>query len=243
MNFIHQTPFRSLIAAGIFLVSFLIQVEAQDTMRYLFGNAHIRNIGIYIAPQAEAIQLDGDWRAAATGSIGLRFNNRFGIGVSCQRLIGDPGTFNSIAPLSARINSMAFRMEYTLMPNNMVHINIPLLFGRSRITADSINDINHFAFHEGRNNHGFYRDSLSAHNFFIQPGAEIEINLCRFAKFFAGAQYRLVLAQSGDAAIQKSFSNGLNINAGIRAGLFNIRTQRHHHHFDFWKRRHDHESF
>ncbi|MFN8280781.1 MAG: hypothetical protein U0V49_10905 [Saprospiraceae bacterium] len=241
MKFIYPTSFKSLISAGILFISLFIQVKAQDTMRYLFGNAHIHNIGIYIAPQAEAIQVDGDWRSAATASVGLRLNNRFGIGASCQRLIGDAGTFKSISPLTARMNSMAFRMEYILMPYKMIHINIPLLIGGSRISADSNNNFNRYAFHEGRNNRGFHQDSLSAHNLFIQPGAELEINLCRFAKFFAGAQYRLIIAQYGDAAIQKSFSNGLNINAGIRAGIFNIRMHGHHRHFGFRKERHDRE--
>ena len=101
MKFIYPTSFKSLISADtLYLI-----IHSGERHRIPYHDTGLvtctyPNIGITFAPRAEAIQVDGDWRSGDSNEL-KDFNNRFGIGASCQRLIGDAGTFKSISPLTA----------------------------------------------------------------------------------------------------------------------------------------------
>ncbi len=199
-----KTILLSALSCLLFLQTPLTAQEANT----LFGNGSpisAADLGFFAAPSIGFGQLDG-------GEAAL-FNLRTGILLKDKLAIG--GYFNTsvnnVIPQSETLPGIYMDywtvggfIEYTLFPEKLVHLSFPVYFGYGEVQMD--------------NETG--DPGLGEANFFqLEPAAMLELNLHKYARFQAGAGYRL-LSQMNYRNFNQSDLAGLTAYAGLKLGLF-----------------------
>jgi hypothetical protein len=173
------------------------------------GSPKLQYLGLYVAPEFQYGQVAGQGTTLAGASGMVLLNKHWGLGVA-----GYATTQRSFAPTSVgqRLGLWygGAKIEYTVQPNRLVHLSFPLLVGRGN--ADN------------RQNDGWFgRGSRGSSFGVVQPGVNLEVNVLRFVKIFAGASYRFAVGvRNRDASLNLSNSqlSGLNTSIGLKMGLF-----------------------
>ena len=206
------------------LVAFLTNLQAQDTTKMLIHFKRPSYLGLYVAPEFQYGQLSGGYTSMGGSSVMLLINKRFAIGATAQSSLDNNFSPTNLAPLYARTTFGGLKMEYTAAPNSAVHVSFPLVVGMGVVSADSVTNRGGQGRKdgfEGRNG-GF---SNNGNTFIVvQPGIMLEANVFRFAKVFAGANYRLAFKQEvNNAKISNDALQGLSMSAGLKLGLFDVK--------------------
>ncbi len=201
----------------------------------------VKTVGIYIAPEMGAGQINGEFRPMAGVSAMAILNKRWSAGVTTYGAMGHDGN-NSNAVFGG------LKLEYTVMPNRLLHVSFPLVLGMASSFDRSIDQRNqNFGFDPrniqgGRNfNHnqqgGFNYNQRGDYNqnayMLIQPGLQTELNLFKYGKVFVGANYRFAMSEGhGDsqtATLSASQLSGFSVNSGIKLGVFDFKVKKGHH--------------
>ncbi len=206
-----------------------------SSMRTLLGKTKINDIGFYVAPELMYGQFNGNFTAGGGGALMVQLNQKWGFGLNVFSFGSRP---DDNMPRTPRATFSGVKVEYTLQPNKLFHLSFPLSigsvghgmkmgrfdrdkdrFGRpdggKQILGDRPNDFDPTADRPQALDGIVDFPSRGA---FIQPGVNIESNLFRYAKIYAGAKYRAAFNNSG-------FSNdlsGFSANIGLKLGLFDI---------------------
>ncbi len=195
---------------------------AQDTTKMLLKFSRPSYVGVYIAPEFQYGQVSGSFTSMAGSSAMLLFNKKFAIGVTAQQSVDVNFSPTNLSPLKVSAGFGGLKMEYTVNPNSALHVSFPLVVGAGVVRADST------LYRSGKNDNRDYRGgsfNTNSNSFVVvQPGIQLEGNLFRYAKIFAGVNYRLGFEQeSNNAKIAKTAMSGLSANVGMKLGLFDFK--------------------
>lgn len=213
-----------------------------EKMKTLFSGAKkpLKKIN-YLGISAGAEMVYGTLAGAFTPMAGvsgmLHVNKKWGVGLAGYSTIGEqfaPKLLSSTQALNLSSMYGGLKLEYTLKPNSVVHLSFPLLIGGVMSKVDSVGSRNKLdgefdrGNKEGRGKENGRNDYGEDASFLvIQPGINIEVNVFRFAKVFAGASYRIVptvMKENNTASLLPTPTagqlGGLNLSAGLKIGFF-----------------------
>ena len=186
---------------------------AQDEPETLFGNKFsFSNLGIMVSPGFQLTQLAGAGAGFAQFRAGVVLHDKLTLGGFYGELINEvrPASFSNILPAGAHLDSYQAGgfIEYTLHASKLVHLTLPLAVGMMEIEIDE----------EGRD-----FDYEETKTFFVEPGAQLEVNLHRFARLHAGVGYRIMGEKFENSPGVHDAGNSLTFNVGLKMGLFQIK--------------------
>lgn len=215
----------------------------KSSMKTIFGaKTKINYLGFYVSPEFMYGQINGGFTAGGGGALMVQVNQKWGVGFNVFSLGGRHDfAENGEIPKAPGATFSGLKVEYTLNPNKLFHVSFPLSFGvvghgmkMGRFDRD---DDRFERENEGR--HGFGdrpQNDLSMNPMadtpqaldrpfdnqgkgaFFQPGVNLESNLFRYAKIYAGAKYRVALNNTGF----NSDLSGFSANIGLKLGIFDI---------------------
>ncbi len=192
---------------GIFFFSpIFAQVEEKPeaNAETLFGQSTNIRVGVAASVFYNGSGIDGDFAHTGGAKLGLVFNNRLSAGAFLQR----SGEIRPESSLS--LDYMDLRMaggyvEYTILPDKLVHFTFPIMFGVGEVELDE------------RESWG---DVYEEANFaMIEPQALLEINLHKYVRLNAGVGYRWVSDVNYNQITDQDIS-GLTGTIGLKIGLF-----------------------
>jgi hypothetical protein len=186
---------------------------AQDEPETLFGSKlSLSNFGIMVAPGFQLTQLAGAGAGFAQFRAGVVLHDKLTLGGFYGELINDarPTSFANLLPARAHLDSYQAGgfIEYTLHSSKLVHLTLPLSMGLLEMEIDE----------EGRD-----FDYEETKTFFVEPGAQLEVNLHRFARLHAGVGYRIMGEKFENSPGVPDAGNSLTFNVGLKMGLFQIK--------------------
>jgi hypothetical protein len=211
-----------MASLGLFFSTTLVaQDSTKSSMQTLFGGKgakyKINYLGLYFAPEFQYGQLDGSFTPMGGMSMMLQVNKKWGIGMT-----GFAGRGSSTDTTQNGGHFAGLKLEYTPKPNNRFHVSFPLMVGMGQTGGRGFGD--NMGRRNGRNHGGFdgdddrfdYNGIERSSYAVIQPGVSAEANLFRYAKVFAGANYRFAFNSSGYSTALQGFST----NVGVKIGVF-----------------------
>ncbi len=214
-----------------------VSAIAQDSTKTLLGGK-IKTIGIAFTSEGQYTGLNGGFKPSAGGSGMLIFNNKLGIGLGAYGIDDNNTTLGAI---KTRAGYGGLQLEYTLNPTKAFHVSFPLLIGAGMASSDTVGSTSSsYRGSKGRGGKGGrgdfeggfdgYRGSRNQNTFgVVQPGVRFEVNLFKFARVFAGANYRIALNSTSSTTtniLSNSKLSGLGVQAGVKIGLFNYNIKR-----------------
>lgn len=190
----------------------------------LFSKVHLRTIGLYMAPEITAGQYASAFTPIGSLSAMLNVNGKFAIGANVSGTVARnfaPNNLSATNDLALRARTAGLRMEYAFSPHRLIHLTVPLTLGVGGVNVDSVGS---FGFRD-RERTGPTANGRNGVSFgFIQPGVNVEVNLFKYARFFAGVNYRIATNLFNDNNNTYNVSttqlSGLGINAGLKLGIF-----------------------
>jgi hypothetical protein len=185
-------------------------LQAQETPKTLFGD-QLPKVGFMVDPGFQYAQVAGEGTGFFLFRGGFVFNEKLTIGGFYGTLLNDirPQSFENVLPPRAHLDSYQAGgfIEYTMFSSNMVHLTFPLAIGIMELEVDG----------EGR---GY--DYEETKTLFIEPGAQVEVNLHRFAKLHAGLGYRIMGGTIQNFPDVPEAGNSLTFQIGLKMGVFNF---------------------
>lgn len=197
------------------LISWLYvgQISAQEQPETLFnGELSLSKIGFMINPGFQGTRIAESNAGFALFRGGIVFNEKLTIGGFYGDMINNVrhASFDNLLPSAAHLDAYQAGgfIEYTFNASKLVHFTFPLAIGMTEVEIDD----------EGR---GF--DYEENKTLFVEPGAQIEVNLHRFARLHAGLGYRILGGTIEESLGVPSPDNSLTFNIGLKMGLFNLK--------------------
>ncbi|WP_375584536.1 hypothetical protein [Cyclobacterium xiamenense] len=202
---------KSLLLLGLFTITVGL-ASAQDSPETLFAKkVSLEKIGFMVDPGVQLSQVAGEGTAFALFRAGVIFHDKLTVGGFYGQMLNDirPASFENMLPSNAHMDSFQAGgfIEYTLFASRLVHFSFPFALGIMELEIDE----------EGR-----YYDYEEAKTLFFEPGAQLEVNLHRFARLHAGLGYRIMGAHVQEAAGVPAAGNNLTFQVGLKMGLFSI---------------------
>lgn len=216
---------KIILTSGLIVLVSMASLFAQDTANVLFNLSKdsFRTIGLYVAPEYRVTQLGEEFTGMAGVSGMVIFNNRFSIGATFQRSTDRSFSPAVVSPLEMNSRLGGIKFEYALFPSHVVHLTVSTLIGGASLTADSIvADVYDNRFRHDRDFDN--RVEVARNRFFVvEPGLNLEVNLIKNARFFAGASYRLA-ADGSETSLRLPASSmqGFSAVVGLKIGIFEI---------------------
>ena len=216
---------KIILTSGFFVLVSMASLFAQDTANVLFSlnKNSFRTIGFYIAPEYRLAQLGEEFTGMAGFSAMMSFNNKFSIGGAFQRSTDRSFSPAVVAPLELNSRLGGIKLEYAVLPSRVVHFTVSTLIGGASLSADSIvADV--YADRYRRDGDFDNRREVARNQFFVfEPGLNLEVNLIKNARFFAGASYRLAADGSETSSrLPASSMQGFSAVVGLKIGFFEI---------------------
>jgi hypothetical protein len=198
---------------------------SQDSTKQLLHLPKIVTLGGYVAPEIEFGQLKNSFTTFGGMSGMVLFNKTFGVGVTMQRSLDRSLSPSSVSPLYLNASFGGLKMEYTIIPNSILHCTFNLMAGSGHASLDSNkNRMGNKDEHGGMMHNGFEPKGINAQYYIIQLGITVEANVVRFVKVFAGAKYRF--AMQGDHSnnlLPTNTLQGFSASVGVKLGLFDYK--------------------
>ena len=216
--------------------------QKDDRTRTLFSGMKnpmkpIKYLGLSVGSEFQYGSLAGEFTPMGGVSATLHINKKFGIGLAGYSTMNNftPTALNAKSLLNLNVMYGGLKLEYTPNPNAPIHVSFPLLIGGGSARVDSSNNYrNNFGGYGGRDRdrNGSRETNGRGTNFFvIQPGINIEANVIRFLKIYAGASYRITPSVNTEVITSlptptASQLSGLNLSAGVKLGVFDYQLHR-----------------
>jgi len=200
---------KSLIIITLLLTN--ITLWAQESPETLFDNKlSLSNLGIMVDPGLQWTQVAGENTGFFLFRAGLIYKDKLTLGGFYAQLINDirPAALDNALPSGAHMDAYQVGgfAEYTIYSSKLVHLTFPVSVGMMELEIDE----------EGRN-----FDYEETKTFFVEPGAQVEVNLHRFARLHAGLGYRFMGGEIQDFPGVPEAGNSLTFQIGLKIGLFN----------------------
>jgi hypothetical protein len=197
----------------------------------------IKYLGLSVGSEFQYGSLAGEFTPMAGVSGTLHINKKWGIGLAGYSTVNNftPTALNTNSLLNLNVMYGGLKLEYTPNPNAPIHVSFPLLIGGGSARVDSANNYrNYYGGYGGRDRdrNGSREINGRGTDFWvIQPGINIEANIIRFLKIYAGASYRLTPSVNTEVTTvlptpTANQLSGLNVSAGVKVGLFDYQLHR-----------------
>ncbi len=211
-----------------FLLS-AISVFSQDSTGYLLHipKPVIKTLGLYIAPEITYGKLCNENTFRHGISAMLLINNRFAIGGTFQGTSDRSFKPADLDPLRVNARSGGLKLEYNFFPAKILHFGVNMLVGGGSLTADSLVNTAFIYYDRDHNDNDGYRQVAGSNFFILKPGVQVELNLIKYVKFFAGANYGFAFdSNQTNSRLPADMMQGVSAFAGIKAGLFEYRIRK-----------------
>jgi hypothetical protein len=184
-----------------------------------------RSWGIYGEANFQYGQLNDEFTYINGGSLMFIMNKRFAFGGTMQRnadqnfaptFVDNP---NVAAVQYLHTGFGGLKLEYTTMPNSILHVTFPLIIGGGWANVSA-------------SRHWYpstyYQEQAATNSFYIiQPGAQLEMNLIRCIKLYAGVNYRFSMNADVTNTLPYNTLQGFSALGGIKIGIFDMPIHRH----------------
>jgi hypothetical protein len=189
----------------------------------------VNHVGFYIAPELQFGQLRYGFTGFGGNSFMLLINKKLGVGITSFRNLDRNYSPSSLSPLLLNANYHGLKFEYTVNGNKAIHLTFPLTIGVANASADTAGAL------YGRNRPHMDGNDASPVGFnntnrsrfmFVQPGVQVEANVFKCMKVYAGVNYRVAWKDAMPNQLSNSTVEGLSANAGIKFGLFEVPTHK-----------------
>jgi hypothetical protein len=232
---------RFYVVAALSLLNFMAFSQDSlhaDKTNYLFKIGKIHHLGLYVAPEFTYGSLAGGFTPMGGASAMLLINKKFGIGITGYGTFGDytPTKVSSKQVLQLNAEFGGVKLEYTPNPNSAVHVTFGVMGGMGMAQIDSANSETYRKKGDrfGRGNDFFGKNGSRGNSFaVIQPSINLEANLFRFAKIFAGVSYRITSGGTATFNSTTILSNsdlmGVNLSVGAKIGFFDYTFHKREH--------------
>ena len=182
--------------------------------------------GFYVQPEYQYGQVAGSFTGFTGYSLMLVVSQRFAIGAIRSKQISPSFSPKSFTPLYVNTEFAGLKMEYTFTPQQAIHISFPIVLGAGYIDVDSL------PFNLQRDYSkdpivpdGAYPSTYVTGGEYLvnQVGVNVETNVMRGLKLYAGANYRLAFLSEGLGIYEPltlQTLQGYSINAGVKVGVF-----------------------
>jgi hypothetical protein len=176
----------------------------------LFNNpVSLSKLGFYVNPTYQIGSLDGATAHIMGVRGGVMLRQNWTVGGAYH------WTLNNINPQSEVVDDLYLDMrlggafvEYTLWSNRVLHLTFPLMIGMGEVEMDWETDIDSDTNPYGEENF-----------FFVEPSAQLEVNIMKNVRFHTGVAYRIV-GNMDYRALNQSDISGLTGVAGLKIGVF-----------------------
>lgn len=198
------------------------QDSTKSSMKTVFGGKSakykINYLGIYFAPEFQYGQINSSFTPMSGASFMLQINKKWGIGMTG---FGGSGSRTDTTKNGGHFGGL--KLEYTPKPDARIHVSFPLMAGMGQTGGRGFGE--GMGSRKGGNHGGSDRDNFDRidndgieHSDYavIQSGIALEANVFRYAKVFAGANYRFAFNSNGYSSELQGFST----NAGLKIGIF-----------------------
>ncbi|MDZ7897795.1 MAG: hypothetical protein U5N85_07165 [Arcicella sp.] len=208
-----------------------------EKIRTLFSGSKkstkpIKYLGLSVGSEFQYGSVAGEFTPMAGGTVMLHIDKKWGIGLTGYSTMRNftPTALNANSLLEMDVKYGGLRVEYTPNPNAPIHVSFPLLIGGGMARVDSANSYRDGWKYGGRGRND-RRDGFNSDNtrfWVIQPGINVEANIIRYLKIYAGASYRLTPSVNTENTTTLPTPtagqlSGLNLNVGIKVGLFDYK--------------------
>jgi hypothetical protein len=197
--------------------------------RTIFGNN--KSFGGYGAPELKVGPVNGETGLFVGGRGGWIIGHKFVVGgagyglTTSNTFMEDPihkpppdeVAADSTRTISLEMGYGGLLLEYILFPKKAIHLSFPLIIGAGGTTLsakkyqdDSNLNPNEWALYDFVENSGF---------FLLEPGVHVELNMAKFFRLSAGANYRYVSGVNLERLSSNDLS-GLNFSLTLKFGEF-----------------------
>lgn len=195
-----------------------LSAQAQSETQTLLGKGSIKSWGLMISPTFQTASIYGETALFSQMKVGAVLNGNWTIGAFSGVTpleIYPAGLQNQFAlPTDFRLYTGGGFVEYRVQPTKLLHLAFPLAVG------GILNDMDDRDW-----NGGFERDDDGEdYRLFVEPGLNLELNLHKFARLYAGLSYRFhgnSLYSAGP--VVPATGDYLLVNAGLKLGIFDFK--------------------
>lgn len=210
---------KKLILAAFLLLH--IGVNAQNETQTLFNGGRLKSWGLMVSPGLQTTQILNEQAVFGQFKAGLVLNESWTIGGLVGATLYDiypnamQAQFN--VPTDFSFYTYGGFVEYRVRPNRLLHVAFPLALGVYETDMDD-RDFGGPDF-DGPDFDNSYGDD---YRMFIEPGINLELNLHKYARLYAGVSYRAMGGPIYRDAQVPVPSNQFLVNAGLKFGVFNM---------------------
>jgi hypothetical protein len=194
-----------------------VMAFAQTEPRTLFNSSQPKSWGAFIGSGIQGGQMYGENTWFYNVRAGAVINDAWSLGLVYGQTMNEirpPVITNGLTVGSQEFDFYYYGAfaEYRIKPNNLLHLSFPLNLGVFESDYD----------YDGIPNFDWESDA-NDYQFFVEPGVNLELNVHRFVKFYAGASYRFQVASIYSDGIPQAPENHLMFNVGLKVGIFNFK--------------------
>ncbi len=202
----------------LFITIATFSAQAQSETQTLLGKGKLNSWGVIISPSLQAASIYGETALFTQMKAGVVLNDNWTIGgfggVTPLELypVGLQSQF--AIPTDFRLYTSGGFIEYRLQPTQLLHFAFPLSVG------GILNDMDSRDWNGGLD----LDDDGEDFRIFVEPGVNLELNLHKYARLYAGMSYRFHGGSIYSEGLAVPFTGDyLLINAGLKFGVFNFK--------------------
>lgn len=192
--------------------------HAQSETQTLLGKGKVNSWGVMISPSLQTASIYGETALFTQMKAGVVVNGNWTIGafsgVTPVELFPAGLQSQFARPTDFRLYTGGGFVEYRVQPTKLLHLAFPLAVG------GIMNDMDDRDWNGGFD----LNDDGEDYRLFVEPGVNLELNLHKYARLYAGLSYRfhgnsiytegLAVPATGDYLL---------VNGGIKLGIFDFK--------------------
>lgn len=208
--------------ASVFFLSLVGKINAQESnnnFRSIFNSKP--SFGGYGMQHVGYTKMNGLSTIFFRIGGGISIDKRLGMGIAFTPFFTENPQQNNKTGTSYNGTYIAFFLEPTFFSEKPIHFSVPLLIGGGGISTKNSHYGKPYSYQWNKR----WEDYL-----LFEPGINVEVNLARFLKIFAGFSYRMATELSLDKVenqtkvrttiFKNGEFNGLSFLFGIKVGKF-----------------------
>lgn len=201
-----------MLMALVFCSQFSFAQEEAETQTMLGKGIDLTKLGFMVSPGFQVSKVAGENVGFYQFKGGLVFNDKVTVGGFYGESTNEirPLAIESGLPASANVD---LRMgggfvEYTLFSHKMFHLTFPFAVGILEMEGDD---------------YGRGMEEGESRKLFLEPSAQLELNLHQYARLHAGIAYRLMTGSGYSRGSIPDADNSINFQVGLKIGMFSFK--------------------
>lgn len=217
-DLLHKFCFGFLVV-GFVLMAFNLKAQSDESRKRYEANTLLKDggrpTGGFFAPGAKVTDVNGQASIMAGAQMAMVLGHRLNIGIAGYALLSETYSkelsFLHFPPQFLEMGYAGLLLEPVFFDRSVFHLTLPAIIG---IGAASTNYYR--IWDQGYYEYGNHRADAF---FVLEPGANLEVNVAKALRFYAGGSYRFVIdSQLFDRSDQRL--SGFSFNFGLKVGWF-----------------------